>query len=1126
MSAPELNFSGLKGGSASRAGWRLRRLEMQNWGTFHWKVHRLVPDGGWSLVVGQNGSGKSTAIDALRTLLVPPRLLRQSYNDASSEGRSGDRTRYSYVRGAWKSQTTEAAAQGKPEYLRGEGEHSTLLAVFSNETKQATVTIAQILWLNGGKVDEVFLVALGDRSIREHLSTLGTGTATEWKRELKRRLWEVKDSFSAYAGRFTGLLGLPGDGALEVFNQAIGVKDVTDINDFIRRHMLEPADALDFIRDTLQSHYKELNDCWDSIKRAEDQVRALTAIAAAHERKSTAEKRLEEIQQLQQASPLYYSHRQLGLLREQVKELEVELSRLEGQRVTTETEQSTAHTRSESLQRAIAGSATGQELKRIEQELDFARRQLAEVERLCKIWREHLVTLGLSAPTHEGEFDPLRSSLITAKETQNAALIAADESLLSAREKLNAARVEESQLTSELQIARDRRVAIPAEFLRLRDALCDDTSVPTAALPFAGELMEVKSFHREWTGAIERVLHGFAVSLLVPQTHYDVTARWINSRHLGLRLGFFQVPERNLHLGDVALRADRVAARLDYRMDHPLHRWTAQEIARRFQHVCCEDVAQLARCDAGVTREGLVKESGTRHIKDDRHRVDDPRYWVLGWSAERKIKALLVAWQECQARKEEADKVLLSAATQKSTIERGLKAIDGLLGVGRFAEIDLPGAQEVIVSLEANRFRLLDADNEIKELERQLREAAQVVKDTGQQLVSIATQKGGLDERKSTNTKTQSEIETTLIPFPDFAPTTVAEPLAALENESPLTLANVARISADVAKRLQGQASHQTSVMNAADREMLPLMTGFLHSYAEYRGELLDRVDYSGEYAALRVRLEKDELPKHKSRFQKLMDESLVGGMAQFSSRLKQHEDDIRNRIDLVNGALRRIPFTNDSYVQIKPSATASREIGEFRSRLRACFEGGLRPADDQREVILAHIRSLMDDFRAKDEWTRRVTDARNWLEFGVRELALTDDRELNFLTGSGGRSTGQKAKLAFTILASAITAQYGLAESPDDPGAFRLVVIDEVFGHTDEEYSRQALDLFQSLGLQLIVVNPFDAKARIVEDYADTFHLTANPERNSSRISRATRTEYEAAWSDSTTNDDAGTNS
>src|SRR6266436_6540706 len=92
---------------APLSGFRLARLELWNWGTFHGEAQILELQGGWALLVGDNGSGKSTAIDALRTLLVPPRLL--NYNDASGDGRRSagrDRTRRSYVRGAWASSST------------------------------------------------------------------------------------------------------------------------------------------------------------------------------------------------------------------------------------------------------------------------------------------------------------------------------------------------------------------------------------------------------------------------------------------------------------------------------------------------------------------------------------------------------------------------------------------------------------------------------------------------------------------------------------------------------------------------------------------------------------------------------------------------------------------------------------------------------------------------------------------------------------------------------------------------------------------------------------------------------------------------------------------------------------
>ena len=91
------------------------------------------------------------------------------------------------------------------------------------------------------------------------------------------------------------------------------------------------------------------------------------------------------------------------------------------------------------------------------------------------------------------------------------------------------------------------------------------------------------------------------------------------------------------------------------------------------------------------------------------------------------------------------------------------------------------------------------------------------------------------------------------------------------------------------------------------------------------------------------------------------------------------------------------------------------------------------------------------------------------------------------------------------------ITAQYGLCGSKDDFNRFRLVVVDEAFGKTDEENSQRALDLFNELGLQLVVINPFDAKSRIVEDYVHSYHLVTMQDEVSS-LRRASREEYEAA--------------
>jgi len=186
-------------------------------------------------------------------------------------------------------------------------------------------------------------------------------------------------------------------------------------------------------------------------------------------------------------------------------------------------------------------------------------------------------------------------------------------------------------------------------------------------------------------------------------------------------------------------------------------------------------------------------------------------------------------------------------------------------------------------------------------------------------------------------------------------------------------------------------------------------------------------------------------------------------------------------------------------------------EITIFKDQLMACLSRTLNPPPEERPRIFKQIQLLMQRFDTDEPWMRRTTDVRNWFDFGVKVRRKSDNSEVEYLDKSSGKSGGQKARLAFAILASAITAQSGLVGAGKGAESFRLVVIDEVFARTDEENSQRALELFRKLGLQLLIVSPFDAKGRIVEDYVDSFHLTTNPNGNSSHIRRASRVEYEA---------------
>ncbi|NOG52032.1 MAG: hypothetical protein HND48_23275 [Chloroflexi bacterium] len=137
-------------------------------------------------------------------------------------------------------------------------------------------------------------------------------------------------------------------------------------------------------------------------------------------------------------------------------------------------------------------------------------------------------------------------------------------------------------------------------------------------------------------------------------------------------------------------------------------------------------------------------------------------------------------------------------------------------------------------------------------------------------------------------------------------------------------------------------------------------------------------------------------------------------------------------------------------------------------------------------------VKTLIERFDAEQRWRVKVTDVRNWFVFAAEERYRTDLSVKEYHSDTSGKSGGQKAKLAYTIMASAIAYQYGLDSDDRRSNAFRFVVVDEAFSKSDEANARYAMELFKTLGLQLLVVTPLD-KIQVVDPYIETCGITVN---------------------------------
>jgi uncharacterized protein YPO0396 len=138
------------------------------------------------------------------------------------------------------------------------------------------------------------------------------------------------------------------------------------------------------------------------------------------------------------------------------------------------------------------------------------------------------------------------------------------------------------------------------------------------------------------------------------------------------------------------------------------------------------------------------------------------------------------------------------------------------------------------------------------------------------------------------------------------------------------------------------------------------------------------------------------------------------------------------------------------------------------------------------------------------------VTDVRTWFEFAASERWREGDVEHEHYTDSGGKSGGQKEKLAYTVLAASLAYQFGLDQGSSRTRSFRFVVIDEAFGRGSDESARYGLELFDRMKLQLLIVTPLQ-KIHIIEPHVASVGFVHNDEGRCSMLRNLTIEEYRA---------------
>jgi len=1105
----------------SLSGFRLQRLEVFNWGTFDGRVWTLRADGRNALLTGDIGSGKSTLVDAVTTLLVPAH--RVAYNKAAGAD-ARERTLRSYVLGHYKAARTDLGGAGRPVALRGPNSYSVILAVFHNAGYDQTVTLAQVFWLKDPAGQPLRLYAVADKalSIAGDFADFGTDIVKLRKR-LRAGGVVVEDSFPPYGALFRRHFGIHNEQALELFHQTVSMKSVGNLTDFVRSHMLEPFDVAPRLA-ALIAHFDDLNRAHEAVLKAQRQVALLQPLVADGERHAELAAAIEGQRAAREALQAFFAVHKAELLDQRLQHLAEERARHDNHIERLTTQQREQQTQERELRRAIADSG-GDRLERLA--LEITRKEAEKQRRADKAARYDQLrqVLGLLA-LHQAE-DFLAQRALCPPLREAAAQREAD--LQNELNELGVAfaqgRREHAELTSEVASLKARRSNIDAQQVTLRAALCETLRLDEAVMPYAGELVQVRDDERDWEGAAERLLRSFGLSLLVPDAHYAAVSEWVDRTQLKGRLVYFRVrPAKKDLRGELtSLHPDSMARKLAIKPDSPFYPWLERELAHRFDLACCTSQDQFRREARAITRAGQIKGTGERHEKDDRHRIDDRSRYVLGWSNQAKIAALESKAKVLQARLAEAGQRIATLQKEQQQVRERLQALDKLEEYRDWAELDWRSSTAELAALQEEKQRLEAASDVLKALAEQLRSLEAVLAETATRLKARETEQARTslkqEQALALRAATQQRLDA-----PDFS--AHAHHFALIEGwraealgEHTLSIEACDGREQDMRRWLQER-------IDADDKKLARLTEKIIRAMTEYKEAFkLDTQDVDAsvaagpEYRAMLAHLQADDLPRFVARFKELLNENTIREVAHFQSQLHRERETIKERVARINESLTQIDYNPGRFIALEAQAATDADVRDFQTELRACTEGSLTGSDDAQysEAKFLQVKHIIERFRGREgsaeadrRWAAKVTDVRQWFVFAASERWREDGSEHEHYADSGGKSGGQKEKLAYTILAASLAYQFGLEWGAARSRSFRFVVIDEAFGRGSDESAEYGLCLFKQLNLQLLIVTPLQ-KIHIIEPFVASVGFVHNEDGSASKLRNLAIEDYRA---------------
>ncbi len=1036
----------------------LRSLELYNWGPFS-KRHHVSIDPQGTAIIGATGSGKTTLVDALMTLICE----RPKYNLASTGGHESDRDLVSYVRGKVgegnRVDDSHIARPGKTvsaiaaSFSNGE-QPLQIVGLFWFESSGSALSDLKRLWVfNQSEVQDFgMLLELhhegGVKALKRLAkSTAGLSTPSSKKAYLAqlRRFFEV------------------GENAFTLLNRAAGLKQLNSIDQIFRELVLDDYAAFDRAVEVVNG-FSTLTTIHDELLIARNQQASLLPIEEEAQKHTELQEKWSDQSRLLKLMPTWYAEQRFHLLQAQSEQLQQQIECLQIEIEELQRQGGLLEQQVDSLQVAYMAVGGG-DLEGLKDTLKLLEEGQQRIADSANEYRQLMRYFKLNDQLDVHHFATNQQQL-KQQQTQ------LQESLSEQQTPWRTALAEVQNLKQQLEEDRDelQRVTerptsnIPSIFATFRQQMAQQLRVEIEDLPYLAELVEVKPEESEWRGAIERAIGSHRLRVLVPVAQMRAALSWINHRDNHLHVRLLEVNEHSNH---VHFMEDGFVRKLNFKKH--AHREAVKQLLAGIDRHCVDSPEVLRNTPHGMTREGTMSGREGYFEKQDQRPLN--QNWMTGFDNRDRLAQLRLVITQHEEMLKTAEKKERSAERELKRIEQGLQQIAAFQRL-TFQEIDVDSGNRKIERYQQRIVSLQDPDSDTGKAHQQLQHA----QDQQRSLNGTLTQK-----------RVDQEVASQDLVKVDQQKRSAFEQIGkGLDGEQRQWLERQVKVAAiDSVDGWQADEKEQTATINQtlsrlngainrSQSQLVRLMskakgvdTGAL---AETGTELQDIPDYLNRLE----RLTREALPEKENRFLEYLRNSSDQSVTQLLSGVENEVSIIEERIDDLNQAMYSVNFQPGRYLRLNPQPVEHESISTLKKAQH--YLNSARAKEDRGESHYKALQQVVDLLRDAAENRKRVgaralLDPRYRLQFTASTIDRAEQRVIDHRDGSQGGSGGEKEIITSYILTASLS--YALCPQGAKRPLFGTIVLDEAFSKSSHAVAGSIISALRQFGLHPLFVTP-----------------------------------------------------